>query len=159
MLTLDIQQPFSFARTLEFMTRFPACRDACTFAPSSVTAAVALGGVAYPLTLRETRNQVSVDVPPTASRAVQHQLRARAEHFIGAHDDLAPLYAAAEGDTPFTRLVAELHGLHHVRFLTLAESVVYAILMRIALLSSLQAKDTTNSLGFRCARTPVKAAR
>lgn len=43
--------------------------------------------------------------------------------------------------------------------LSVADRDNYAILMRIALLSSLQAKDTTNSLGFRCARTPVKAAR
>jgi formylglycine-generating enzyme required for sulfatase activity len=31
----------------------------------------------------------------------------------------------------------------------------YAVLMRIALLSSLVAADTTSSLGFRCARTPI----
>ena len=33
----------------------------------------------------------------------------------------------------------------------------YAVLMRIALLSSLGAADTTNNLGFRCARSNVKA--
>ena len=31
----------------------------------------------------------------------------------------------------------------------------YAVLMRIALLSSLRAADTTNNLGFRCAREPT----
>ena len=34
----------------------------------------------------------------------------------------------------------------------------YAVLMRIALLSSLGAADTTNNLGFRCARPIAKAA-
>jgi formylglycine-generating enzyme required for sulfatase activity len=29
----------------------------------------------------------------------------------------------------------------------------YAVLMRVALLSSLEARDTTTSLGFRCARS------
>ena len=28
----------------------------------------------------------------------------------------------------------------------------YAVLMRVAMLSSLDAKDTTTSLGFRCAK-------
>ncbi len=32
----------------------------------------------------------------------------------------------------------------------------YAILMRIALLSSLNGADTTNNLGFRCARNLTK---
>jgi formylglycine-generating enzyme required for sulfatase activity len=32
----------------------------------------------------------------------------------------------------------------------------YAVLMRIALLSSLSASDTTGTLGFRCARTPAE---
>ena len=42
--------------------------------------------------------------------------------------------------------------------LKVADRENYAILMRIALLSSLQAKNTTNSLGFRCARDlPGKA--
>jgi formylglycine-generating enzyme len=34
----------------------------------------------------------------------------------------------------------------------------YAVLMRIALLSSLNAVDTTNNLGFRCARKINSAA-
>ena len=34
----------------------------------------------------------------------------------------------------------------------------YAVLMRIALLSSLGAADTTNNLGFRCARPVTKAS-
>lgn len=130
MLTLEVQQPFSFARTLDFMSRFAPCRDACVLAPASVTAAVAISGVAYPLTVRENRGSVVIDLPHTASAVVRQQLRVRAEHFIGARDDLSPLYAAAEGDAPFANLVSELHGLHHVRFLTLAESVVYAILMQ-----------------------------
>jgi formylglycine-generating enzyme required for sulfatase activity len=28
----------------------------------------------------------------------------------------------------------------------------YAVLMRVAMLSSLEARDTTSSLGFRCAK-------
>ena len=35
----------------------------------------------------------------------------------------------------------------------------YAVLMRIALLSSLRAADTTNNLGFRCARSLARASK
>ncbi len=132
MLTLDIRRPFSFSRTLEFMGRFPACRDACVFAPGQVTGAIALEGQAHAFTLRESGGNVVVELAATTPRHLHPVLRARAEHFIGARDDLAPLYAAAAGDSAFTQLVSELHGLHHVRFLTLAESVVYSVLMQRA---------------------------
>lgn len=132
MLALDIRRPFSFARTLEFMNRFAACRDACVFAPGEVTGAVALEGRAHAFTLRESRNTITLELADTTPRHLHGALRARAEHFIGAHDDLGPLYSAATGDAAFTDLIAELHGLHHVRFLTLSESVVYSILMQRA---------------------------
>lgn len=38
--------------------------------------------------------------------------------------------------------------------LTLEQKDNYAVMMRIAMLSSLKAADTTRSLGFRCARSP-----
>ncbi len=43
--------------------------------------------------------------------------------------------------------------------LSVADRENYAILMRTALLSSLQAKDTTRNLGFRCARSAGGSAR
>ncbi len=61
---------------------------------------------------------------PDAARA------ARARDFIGAGDELAPLYAAAAEDPPFAAVVAKLHGLHHVRFLTLEEIAVYCVLVQ-----------------------------
>ncbi len=43
--------------------------------------------------------------------------------------------------------------------LSVADRENYAVLMRIALLSSLQANNTTGNLGFRCARTLVGESR
>jgi len=133
MLPLDVKPPFSFARTLEFISRFPAYRDACLLAPGQFTAAVAVGRTAHAFTLREAApGRVVVELPDATPPRIQRALLARAEHFIGATDDLEPLYSAAAGDEPFSTLLAELHGLHHVRFLTLADTVVYAILMQRA---------------------------
>jgi formylglycine-generating enzyme required for sulfatase activity len=33
----------------------------------------------------------------------------------------------------------------------------YAVLMRVAMLSALEGRDTTRNLGFRCARDPLPA--
>jgi len=130
MLTLTTTRPFSFSRSLEFMGRFPACRDACVFEPDQVTTAVAVGDRAYAYTLRERAGQVVLE--SSAPREIQAKLQHHAEHLLGARDDLGPFYAAANGDTAITTLIDQLHGLHHVRFATLADAVVYSILMQRA---------------------------
>lgn len=130
MLTLTTTRPFSFPRALEFMGRFPACRDACLLAPDHVTTAVAVGDRAHAFTLRERGGNVVLET--SAPRATHAPLQRHAEHLLGARDDLAPFYAAADGDAPIAKLIDQLHGLHHVRFPTLADAVVYAILMQRA---------------------------
>lgn len=132
MLTLPVTPPFSFAQTLTFINRFTPCRDGCLVRADRVTAAVTIDGAAHAFTVREADGEMVVDVAPGTPAAIGKQLVARAAHFIGASDDLAPLYAAAVDDPAFRALTRELHGLHHVRFLTLEESVVYAILMQRA---------------------------
>lgn len=130
MLPLTTTRPFSFSRSLEFMGRFPACRDACVFGPDRVTTAVTVDHRAHAYTLREHSGSVVLET--TAPRSVHPKLQHHAEHLLGARDDLAPFYAAARDDAPLAALIDELHGLHHVRFATLADAVVYSILMQRA---------------------------
>lgn len=132
MRTLDVTPPFSFAQTLAFIARFPPCRDACLISSSQLTTAVTVDGRAHAFTLREQRGRVVIELAAGTPAAARDALVAHAEHLVGAGDDLAPLYAAAADDAPFAALVRELHGLHHVRFATLADSVVYSILMQRA---------------------------
>jgi len=122
---LEVRAPFDFSQTLAFMRRFPAVRDACLITDTSVTAAITLDGEAVPFTLRAARGGGVVVDAPADARVV-----ACARDFIGADDDLAPFYAAAAGDAAFQPIVAALHGLHHVRFLTLEEIAVYCVLMQ-----------------------------
>ncbi len=114
-------KPFSFDQTLAFVAHFPPCRADYTLTRDSITAAVALDGKAVPFTITKDH------VVTTDARLVD-----RALDFVGARDDLGKLYRAAEGDEPFSALVRELHGLHHVRFLTLEEIAVYAVMMQRA---------------------------
>jgi DNA-3-methyladenine glycosylase II len=130
MVTLDVRAPFSFAQTLAFISAFPPCRDACVLADTSLSSAVAIGGRAHPFTLRERRGGLICEVADGTPPATQRAIVTHASQLIGADDEVAPLYAAAAGDDAFSELVRELHGLHHVRFPTLADSVVYSILMQ-----------------------------
>ena len=122
-LPLPTKAPFSFAQTLAFIRRFPPCQDQTIITESSLTAAVTVGGRPTAFTIRDGMVEVerAVDAPA---------LLARAAHFVGARDDLGELYAAAEGDRQFWPLVEMLHGLHHVRFLTLEEIAVYSVMMQ-----------------------------
>ena len=128
-LSMPVKQPFSFAQTVAFLRSFPPCQGDHVLTDRSITAAVSTGGIARAFTIHDG-DPPTVEMPRHIDAATQRALLARATHFIGAEDDLAPLYAAAEGDPPFRALVRELHGLHHVRFLTLEEIAVYCVLMQ-----------------------------
>jgi DNA-3-methyladenine glycosylase II len=130
MVTLDVKAPFSFAQTLAFVSRFAPCRDACVMADNKLTSAVAIGGRAHAFTLREQRGGIVCEVDDGTPVKTQRAIVTHASRLIGAQDDVGPLYTAAAGDAAFSELVRELHGLHHVRFPTLADSVVYSILMQ-----------------------------
>jgi DNA-3-methyladenine glycosylase II len=121
--TIPARQPFSFARSLTFMARFAPCATAVHLTDDAVTAAVAIAGRAEPFTLHAEGAGLRCD-------AASAEVARRAGEFVGADDDVGPLYAAAETDPPFLAIVKELRGLHQVRFLGLEDIVVYAVLMQ-----------------------------
>jgi len=128
-LSIAVKQPYSFAQTVAFLRRFPPCQGDYVITDDAITAAVSVRGIARAFTLR-AGNELTIDVPRHVDAATQRALIARASDFIGATDDLGALYAAAEHDPPFQRIVKQLHGLHHVRFLTLEEIAVYCVFMQ-----------------------------
>ncbi len=131
-LSIAVRAPFSFAQSVTFMRRFAPCRqDVIIDDDDRVTAALAIGGRAVPFTLAAARGGVGVEVDDDLAPAAAALVVERARQWIGADDDLTSFYAAAAGDDPrFAAIVSSLHGLHHVRFLTLAEIAVYAVLMQ-----------------------------
>lgn len=126
-LPLPTRPPFAFDQTLAFIRRFPPCLHQVVVADDRVTAAFALGGRAWPVTVRAG---LTAEVPDAAPADVQRALVRRAAELVSAADDLAPFYAAAAGDRAFAPIVRALHGLHHVRFLGLEEIAVYCVLMQ-----------------------------
>src|ERR1051325_6275722 len=98
------KQPYSFAQTVAFLRRFPPCRGDYLISDDAITAAVSVRGIARAFTLR-AGNQLTIDLPRHADAATQRALIARATDFIGASDDLTALYAAAQNDPPFAKVV------------------------------------------------------
>jgi DNA-3-methyladenine glycosylase II len=128
-LSLKVVPPFSFAQTVAFLRGFPPCQGDYVLTDRSITAAVSVRGIARAFTIHDG-DPPSVELPRHVDAETQRALVARASHLIGADDDIAPLYAAAQGDPPFRGVVERLYGLHHVRFLTLEEIAVYSALMQ-----------------------------
>lgn len=128
-LSLKVKQPFSYAQTVAFLRHFPPCQGDYLVTDRAITAAVSVGGIARSVTLRDG-DPPTVELPRHTDASTQRLLLARVAHWIGAEDDVTALYAAAGGDPPFRALIEQLHGLHHVRFLTLGEIAVYCVLMQ-----------------------------
>ena len=59
---------------------------------------------------------------------IEQSARDRIAFFLSLDDDLAPFYALGQADLPFKPILASHYGLHHVKFLTLAEIACWAIL-------------------------------
>lgn len=134
-LPIAVRPPFDFAQSLRFLRRFEACRDDYLIDDRSVTAAISIDGHAVPFTIEGAGADVSVSIADDlgVTAAGRATIAHTAAHLLGADDELAGFYAAAAGDHPgFRAIVQSLHGLHHVRFLTLAEIAVYSVLMQRA---------------------------
>jgi DNA-3-methyladenine glycosylase II len=134
-LPVGVRPPFDFQQSLAFLRRFEACRDDYVIDERSVTAAISIGGRAVPFRIEAAGDGVAVDVPDGLglTAAARTTIARTAAHLLGADDDVTLFYARAEGDHPaFLAIVRALYGLHHVRFLTLAEIAVYCVLMQRA---------------------------
>jgi len=130
-LPIAVRAPFDLGQSLAFLRRFPPCRHDVVIGDDRVTAALAIRGRAVGFTVRAVGPEVVVEVADDLPAATVALVVQRARQWLSVDDDLAGFYAAAAGDHPaFAALVALLHGLHHVRFLTLAEIAVYAVLMQ-----------------------------
>jgi len=125
-MLIPTKKPFSFDQTLEFIRRFPGCQTQALVGDGEVTGAFAAGGRGWAVKLRAAKGEVFAEL---AAGAPKHVAR-RAAEWIGADDDIEPLYERATGDKPFRPIVAKLHGLHHVRFLGLEDIAVHSVLMQ-----------------------------
>lgn len=125
-ITIATKKPFSFDQTLEFIRRFPGCQTQALVGEHEVTGAFAANGWGWAITLRAAKGEVIAELPAGTPK----QLAQRAAEWIGAADDIEPLYERAAGDKAFKPIIAKLHGLHHVRFLGLEDIAVHSVMMQ-----------------------------
>jgi DNA-3-methyladenine glycosylase II len=114
---------FNLARSLDFVAVFPPCQGDFALERDTLLGVFAVGGRAVPY--RVAQPAPATLVVRTEDPAVVPLVAA----FLGTGDQLAGFYRRAAGDVAAYRtIVRELRGLHHVRFRTLAEVTVHAVL-------------------------------
>jgi len=133
-VSLQPQAPFSLAQTIAYLRRFPPCAGDFAFDERSdrrsVRGALTLGQRDVAFEVRERDASLELVLESAApGDAVLDEAAEVTRAFVGADDSLTEFYEAAARDlSPFRQVVKKLHGLHHVRFLTLAEVTVHAVL-------------------------------
>ncbi|MEZ4401556.1 MAG: hypothetical protein R3B06_16140 [Kofleriaceae bacterium] len=130
-LAIPVRAPFDFAQTRARIAAFPPCQGDVILDGDGLIGAHAVGAHAHAWRLRPgptaaaLRLELADAPPPEAATAVAALVAA----MVSADDDLADFYARADGDHPaFRAVVARHHGLHQVRFPSLAEVTCYAVL-------------------------------
>ncbi|PKV97595.1 DNA-3-methyladenine glycosylase II [Amycolatopsis echigonensis] len=128
---LPAAQPFDLRTSIRFLRGFGACKGDQVMTDDTLTKAIAIGGQAVVFTVSPCDG--GVDYTLSSDRAISPDLRAavlaKIDGYLSLSDDLAEFYAQAADDHPdYARLVKALWGLHQVRFLTVAEIGVWAIL-------------------------------
>jgi len=124
-LHLTAAAPFSLDQSARFLRGFAPCADGPVCAGSgadlAVRAVLEVAGRAALVTVRQDG--------PTAVRVtgagLDDAVAGAVRRWLSLDDPLAEFYALADGDPELAGPVADLHGLHQVRFGSLAEGVVW----------------------------------
>jgi len=131
---LLVQAPSDFSHSIAFMRGFTPMASEQRFTRNSVTRALMVDGRAAVLELTGTRDPERLAFRLHAADPLSEDARVRALRRVrfqfGLDDDLAPFYALAEGDRPFSHVVTQLYGMHHVKFPSAFEIAVWAVLMQ-----------------------------
>lgn len=132
--TLTPHAPFSFSKTLQFVSDFTPTEGEQTVTANSITKAITLHGRAVAFHVRELG---SVEEPCLAYTLFTEQplndteheaLRDRISFFLSLNDDLHAFYTIGRADPSFEPLIDALYGLHQPKFLTPFEIACWSVL-------------------------------
>lgn len=137
---LGAAAPFDFEKSLSFIGDFLPTHGEQTMINGAFTKAILMDGytVAFRLTNSGTIDAPSVGYTLCSKQQLPEKVKQaiveRMGFFLSLDDDLSEFYAIGGTDRHFAPIIEKLYGLHHVKFLTLAEISCWAILtQRVAI--------------------------
>jgi DNA-3-methyladenine glycosylase II len=131
-LILHPRQPFSFARSLEFLCGFSPTAGEQQLDGRSITKAVQVDGRTVAFAVEEAAEGGGLlSLRLCAEREVDVDVAAavdRVRFFLSLDDDLEPFYALARRDPPLRPILERLFGFHQVKLMTPFENACWAVL-------------------------------
>ncbi|MCE9571815.1 MAG: hypothetical protein K8W52_01535 [Deltaproteobacteria bacterium] len=129
-LAIPVRAPFDFAKTRAFVASFPPCQADFLVDGEGIIGAHAVGAEAVAWRLGPGAGaSLRLELGGAPAAPVAAEVARLVAACVGADDDLTDFYARAAADHPAYRAIVRAHhGLHHVRFPSLAEVTCYAIL-------------------------------
>jgi DNA-3-methyladenine glycosylase II len=132
---LPARAPYDVAASLRALVEFAPCAKDQKVAGDAVRKAWALPGsheAAVTEVSARPDGRPGVAVRLYADRELAGsecaEMQESVARWLGLDDDLGPFLAAAKGDTALAPILAEVAGLHQVRFASLAEATVFFML-------------------------------
>jgi DNA-3-methyladenine glycosylase II len=132
--TLSPVAPFDFGKGAAFLEGFSPTSGEQVIGANAITKAIRIGRqtMVFRVEGRGTVDRPRLAVTMFSAKAISGATRAEVEQrlaqFLSIEDDLAPFYALAAGDRVLTEMIERARGLHQVRFLTLADIAIWAVL-------------------------------
>ncbi len=137
---LEATAPFDFEKSLTFIGDFLPTHGEHTMVDGVFTKAILMDGctVAFRLTNKGTIDAPQVRYTLCSKQPLPAEVKQavldRITFFLSLNDDLSGFYAIGNKDPHFAPIIEQWYGLHHVKFLTLAEIGCWAVLtQRVAI--------------------------
>ena len=131
--TLVPLQPFDFGHTLHFIGDFSPALGEQRVDRGLLTKAVSINEKSVVFRVQAgTKDRAILQYDLFSERPLDSEEEAvvvdRIRFYLSLDDDLLPFYSIAENDPSMSRIVAQLHGFHQVKFLTPFENACWAVL-------------------------------
>lgn len=147
-LTIAPVKPFDFQESLAFLGGFVPCAGDHHCSNRTLATGGYADGKPFAARISEGKGgMLAVDVDWLDDPGDLQEVGSFLGAFLSLDDELTGLYAAAERDPAFGKVVDDLYGYHHVRFSTPFEAACWAAL----------SQRTSMSVGKRLKRALVEA--
>lgn len=127
---LQAAQPFDLRTSIRFLGGFGACRGDQILTEDSITKAISVDRSAIVFRLTPTEEGVAYQLYSDVAleNGTVAAVRTAVDRYLSLSDDLQAFYRLAEQDEPaYARHIRQAYGLHQVRFLTIPEIAVWAL--------------------------------
>lgn len=132
--TLNAKEPFDLGKSIRFLSGFRPMVDDQETDPKGITKALMVDGQTVVFKVEDSGDH-TLDCSLYSDRSISAKLKQttaeRISSFLSLEDDLDPFYEIIRKHDPqFLPVMNEMYGFHHVKFPSVLECAVWAVLVQ-----------------------------